>query len=364
MAGPCEARPRPGRSLTPPLAATRARAQVSAEDAARQALASSLQRVGRGGLNEQQQDDEEEGGAAAAMLEERGSRSAAVVADAQLVRAPCDAEQVRLGGRSRRAARQLLESARLPQAWGEQHRARKMQGCSRAYQPARPPLGSATPAHSPARPPARPPAMQVLRLLLQQVARHVPPSPRQAALLAAAKAHLERLEAQRRLYIESRWDWAGPPGLQGGQGALDALSASCVPRSERQACSQPAVRSTTRPPQPPTRPPACPPARPLPCLRALSVDQRMLLYAHDELDMAVMRMELRQPGTRQLRQVQGGWRRRPRGWFLRLATAQRQRAAACSPSWQAGAPGQALRFSNLQPCPLARRRARRPPGAG
>jgi hypothetical protein len=46
--------------------------------------------------------------------------------------------------------------------------------------------------------------LQVLKLLCQQVARYLPPCPRQAALLAAARAHLERLEAQRRLYIESR----------------------------------------------------------------------------------------------------------------------------------------------------------------
>jgi hypothetical protein len=77
---------------------------VSAEEAARQALASSLQRVGRGGLNEQQQDEDEEGGeggaglGSAGAMEERGSRSAAVVADSQLVRAPSDTEQVGANG--------------------------------------------------------------------------------------------------------------------------------------------------------------------------------------------------------------------------------------------------------------------------
>ncbi|GBF99704.1 hypothetical protein Rsub_12416 [Raphidocelis subcapitata] len=74
-------------------------------------------------------------------------------------------------------------------------------------------------------------AERVLRLLLQQLQRHVGRS--HPELVAAGQAHLERLEGQRRLFLAAR---------------------------------------------------------------ALALAQRMLLYAHDELAMATMRMRLRLPG--------------------------------------------------------------------
>lgn len=78
-------------------------------------------------------------------------------------------------------------------------------------------------------------AERALRLLLQQLQRHAPRvgAARAAALAEAAGAHLERLEGQRRLFLAAR---------------------------------------------------------------ALALAQRMLLYAHDELGMATMRMRLRLPG--------------------------------------------------------------------
>jgi len=183
--------------------------QVSAEAAAKQAHAARLRQVGRGGLNEE---GAEEGAAGAA------TRRAEIVADTTIVQRPSEVERAlaHLAQLLARAARGGGAVAAGDGGGGGGG------GGDGAGPSSAPQLAAAWPA------------------------------PRLAALAEQAKGHLERLEAQRKLFIQARAllarVWGGPPQAAAGTTAARRRAT----RSLRLFHSQPT--SAPRPLLSPTTP--------------------------------------------------------------------------------------------------------------